>query len=191
LDTTIEEMEKLRVFIGRNLQGKKVLGLFVLTNLIYILMLTITISKVMGYADGMKLLDMMPTGYDLDYVNALFEALGPMGRDAYLYHQLPLDMVYPALFGISYCLVLAYFLKKLNKFDTRLFYLCLLPLVAGFVDYMENVGIINLLTIYPNLTCGIVTTTAFFSLFKSSTTTLYFLILIGTIILFGFKTLRK
>jgi hypothetical protein len=184
-------MEKLRTFIGRNLQGKKVLVLFVLTNLVYILMLTMTIPKVMGYADGMKLLDMMPTGYDLDYVNGLFEALGPMGRDAYLFRQLPLDMVYPALFGISYCLVLAYFIKKLNRDNSTLIYLCLLPFMAGFADYMENIGIINLLINYPNLTPSTVTTTAFFSLIKSGTTTLYFLILIGTLILLGIKTLRK
>lgn len=184
-------MEKLRTLIGRNLDGTKVLVLFVLTNLVYILMLAVTIPKVMGYADGMKLLDMMPTGYDLDYVNALFEALGPMGRDAYLYRQHPLDMVYPALFGIGYCFVLAYFLKKLNRYKSALFYLCLLPLLAGFADYMENIGIINLLISYPNLMPSTVTTTAFFSLFKSSVTMLYFLILMGTLILLGIKILRK
>lgn len=184
-------MEKLRKFIGRNLQGKKVLFFFVLTNLVYILMLTVTIPKVMGFANGMKLLDMMPLGYDLDYVNALFNTLGPQGRDAYLYNQLPVDMVYPALFSISYCLVLAYFLKKLKKFDSKLFYLCLLPLFAGLADYLENIGIINLLTNYPNLTSSMVTTTAFFSLLKSGGTTFYFLMLIGTLLLLGIKTLKK
>ncbi|MCJ7466475.1 MAG: hypothetical protein MUO53_07260 [Maribacter sp.] len=187
----ILKMEKLRTIIDRNLQGKKVLLLFVLTNLLYILMLTFTIPTVMGFANGMKLLDMMPLGYDLDYANALFNALGPQGRDAYLYNQLPMDMVYPALFGISYCLVLAYFLKKLNKIDTKLFYLCLLPLFAGLADYLENFGIINLMTNYPNLTSGMVTTTSFFSLLKSGATSLYFLILIGTLILLGIKALRK
>jgi hypothetical protein len=184
-------MEKLRKIIDRNLQGKKVLLLFVLTNLLYILMLTFTIPTVMGFANGMKLLDMMPLGYDLDYANALFNALGQQGRDAYLYDQLPMDMVYPALFGISYCLVLAYFLKKLNKIDTKLFYLCLLPLFAGLADYLENFGIINLMTNFPNLTSGMVTTTSFFSLLKSGATSLYFLILIGTLIFLGIKAWRK
>ena len=184
-------MNKLRRIIGSNLQGKKVLVLFVLTNLVYILMLTITIPRVMGFANGMKLLDMMPNGYDLEYVNGLFVALGPMGRDAYLFRQLPVDMVYPALFGISYCLVFAYFLKKLNRLSGKLFYLCLVPLFAGLADYIENIGIMNLLSSYPNLTSGMVTKTVFFSLLKSGATTLYFLILIGTLILLGIKTLRK
>ena len=184
-------MKIIRRTIEKNTSGKKVLFLFVLTNLVYILMLTVTIPKVMGYADGMELLDMMPTGYELNYVNALFNALGPQGRDAYLYNQLPVDMVYPALFGISYCLVLAYFLKKWNKFDTKLFYLCSLPLFSGLSDYLENFGIIYLLINYPNLTSGMVSTTAFFSLFKSGVTTLYFIILLVTLILLGIKILRK
>lgn len=154
-------------------------------------MLTVTIPKVMGYTNGMKLLDMMPLGYDLDYVNALFNTLGPKGREVYLYRQLPVDMVYPALFGISYYLLLAYFLKKLNKFNSKLFYFCLLPPFAGLADYLENIGIISLLTNYPNLTSGMVTTTAFFSLLKSAGTTLYFMILLVTLILLGIKTLKK
>lgn len=184
-------MRIIQKAIEKNTSGKKVLFLFVLTNLVYILMLTVTIPRVMGYANGMKLLDMMPLGYDLDYVNALFNNLGPQGRDAYLYNQLPVDMLYPALFGISNCLLLSYFLKKLNKFDTRLFYLCLLPLFTGLVDYMENIGIINLLINYPSLTSGMVTTTACFSLLKSGGTTLYFMILSVTLILLGIKTFRK
>ncbi len=184
-------MEKLRTIIDRNLQGKKVLLLFALTSLVYILMLAVTIPTVTGHANGMELLDMMPMGYDLGYVNRLFKALGPMGRNAYLYRQLPVDMVYPVLFGISYCLVLAYFLKKLKKDKGSLFYLCLIPLLAGLADYLENFGIINLLKSYPDLTPGMVTTTAFFSLLKTVATTCYFLILIGTILLMGIKTLRK
>lgn len=184
-------MKKLRVIIDKNLQGKKVLALFTLTNLIYFIMLGITIPLVSGYAEGLKLLDMMPMGYGFDYVNALFDTLGPKGRDTYLYRQLPVDLVYPALFGVSYCLVLAYFLKKLNSLNSKLFYLCLLPLFAGLADYLENIGIINLLTDYPNLTSHMVTITAFFSLLKSSITTLYFLILIGILILLGIKTMRK
>ena len=68
-------------------------------------MLIITIPKTMAFSNGMKLLDMMPSGYDSEYITSLFEALGEDGRHAYLYSQLPVDMIYPLLFGISYCLI--------------------------------------------------------------------------------------
>ena len=154
-------------------------------------MLTITIPKVVAYANGKRLLDMMPTGYDLDYVKALFNALGPQGRDTYIYRQLPVDMVYPLLFGVSYCLVFAYFLKKLKKFHSKLFYFCLLPLFAGVADYLENIGILNLLANYPNLTSDMVRTVSVFSLAKSVITTLYFMILLVALIFLGIKTWRK
>ena len=62
-------MKKLKDLINRNLTGSKVLVLFVLTNIIYAFMLIITIPKTMGFSNGMKLLDMMPTGYNFEYIN--------------------------------------------------------------------------------------------------------------------------
>ena len=74
------------------------------------MMLTITIPMVMSFSDGMKLLDMMPAGYSAEYVNTLLNTLGEQGRNAYLFQQIPVDMVYPFLFAVSYCLLFAYFL---------------------------------------------------------------------------------
>jgi hypothetical protein len=49
----------------------------------------------------MRLLDMMPTGYDFNYIVKLFSALDENGRKTYLTSQIPVDMIYPLLFGIS------------------------------------------------------------------------------------------
>jgi hypothetical protein len=184
-------MRKIQAKIERNLNGKKILFLFLLTNVIYAFMLIITIPKVMTFSNGLKLLDMMPTGYDSDYVNVLFETLGDNGRYVYLYNQIPIDMIYPLLFGISYCLILAYFLNKLNKLKIPLFYLCLLPLIAGLFDYLENIGIITMLTNYPNNSQILIKITNGFTIIKSLTTTVYFLSLIIILIILGIKTLSR
>jgi hypothetical protein len=91
----------MRNLIYRNLQGWKVLLLFILTGVIYLIMLTVTIPKVMSYSGGMRLLDMMPEGYSAAYVNSLLNTLGEKGRHAYLFTQIPVDLIYPFLFGIS------------------------------------------------------------------------------------------
>ena len=91
----------------------------------------------------------MPAGYDSEYVDALFKTLGQRGRDAYLYHQLPVDIIYPFLFGVTYSLLLAQILNKLGKSNGPLTYLCYLPLLAALFDYSENAGIIALLNHYP------------------------------------------
>jgi len=184
-------MKRLNKIIEKNITGKKVLGLFILTNLVYAFMLLVTIPKTMVFSNGMKLLDMMPTGYDFNYVNKLFITLGETGRNIYLTNQIPVDMIYPLLFGISYCLVMAYFLKKLNKLNTPFIYLCLLPIIAGIADYFENIGIITMLKTFPDITETMVNTTSIFSVIKSISTSIYFITLIVILILFSIKFLRK
>ncbi len=185
-----QDMKRIKKIINKHLTGKKVLLLFVLTNLIYAIMLLITIPKTMAFSNGMNLLDMMPTGYNSTYVSTLFETLGVEGRAVYLYNQLPIDMIYPFLFGISYCLLIAYFLKKLNKLNTTFFYLCFLPIIAGIADYLENFGIIKMLNDYPNLTEISMGTTNIFSIVKSITTTIYFIALIITLLFYGIKIVK-
>jgi hypothetical protein len=183
-------IQNLKEFISKNISGAKVLMLFILTNIAYALMLVITIPKTMAFSNGMKLLDMMPLGYNLEYAKALFNQLGTEGRAIYLFQQIPVDMIYPFLFGVSYCLTMGYFLKKLNKFDSALFYLCLLAPIAGTSDYIENFGIIVMLNSFPDISQTLVSTTSAFSMIKSMSTTIYFIALIIILIVLGINTLR-
>ena len=168
----------MKDLIKKNINGNKVLFLFILTNIVYAIMLTITIPKVMHYSGGMKILDMMPMGYSPEYVKSLFNTLDEEGRFVYLCRQLPVDMVYPLLFGISSCLILAYFLNKLGKLDSPLYYLCLIPLFSGLFDYGENIGIITMLNTFPNNSIFVAQITNVFSILKSSFTTTYFIVII-------------
>ena len=184
-------MKQFTQLLERHLSGKKVLGLFVLTNVVYIFMLTVTIPRTMNFSNGIKLLDMMPTGYDLNYVNELFSALGENGRQIYLRNQIPVDMIYPLLFALSYALLLAYFLKKLNKLKVPFTYLCLLPVLTGIADYLENFGIINLLNNYPDLSDTAVQATSTFSLIKSISTSAFFVVLIVILIGLGVTIVNR
>jgi len=172
----------MREIIKRNINGRKVLLLFILTNIIYAIMMTVTIPKVMTDTSGLKLLDMMPGGYTAEYVNTLFNNLSERGRNAYLFMQLPVDMIYPFLFAISSCLVLAYLLNKLKKLEGRLFYFCFIPFFAGAFDYCENIGIITMLNKYPNNPDLLSEVTSVFTVLKSSCTVIYFMILITLLI---------
>jgi len=184
-------MKRLTKLIEKNISGKKVLGLFILTNAVYIFMLTVTIPKTMEFSNGMKLLDMMPSGYDLNYVSELFSSLGENGRETYLTSQIPVDMIYPLLFGLSYCLLLGYFLKKLNKLNSPYLYLCLLPVIAGISDYLENIGIITMLNNYPDLTETMVNATNTFTVLKSTSTSIFFIALIVILIILGIKFVKR
>jgi hypothetical protein len=150
-------------------------------------MLMVTIPKVMSFSGGMILPDMMPIGSNAKYINSLLNTLGEEGRNAYLFRQLPMDMIYPTLFAASWCLVLAWFINKLGKLDGPLFYLCLIPLAGGFFDYLENFGIILILKTYPDNADELTLITNYFTIAKSFLTTLFFIILIILVVLFVVK----
>lgn len=178
-------------FIERNLTGKKVLVFFLLSMTVYLAMLLVTIPRIMTFSGGMNILDMMPAGYDAAYVNELFEKLGENGRKMYLFVQIPLDLIYPALYGIGFCLVLSWFLNKMGKLHGNLVYFSLLPVVAGFFDYCENFGIIAMLQVWPTIPVTLVKVTNLFSVLKSGLTSIYFIVLIVVIVIFGVKTFLK
>lgn len=171
--------------------GKSVLIWFVVCNLVYVLMLAYTIPMVRTFAGGMNLFDMMPTGYDLNYALELFNALGEEGRHAYLWVQLPVDMLYPALFALSYSLLLVWLLQKIDKHQSRLFYLAYLPFIAAMADYLENLGIIVLLKQFPDITRSSVEMISHASVVKSSTTTVYFLVVLIVLLAILWNWLKK
>jgi small-conductance mechanosensitive channel len=166
---------RLRNLIVYYSSGKTVLVFFILSGIFYTTMLAFTIPKVSAFANGMKILDMIPEGYDKDYVDTLFAALGENGRFTYLYKQIPLDLIFPALFGIGFCLLFAF----------------ILPLIASISDYVENIGIITMLRQFPNYSDETVTITSTFSFLKSSTITIYFIALIFLLVAFGVQYVKS
>ena len=166
----------------KTISGKSILLLFVGINIVFAVMLLVTIPQVMVFADGMKLLDVLPFGYEAQYVQLLFDFLGEEGRHAYLTRQLPLDMIYPGLFAISYSLITVCFLSKMGKFKGWAVNLAFIPVVVGLTDYLENAGIITMLLKYPNQTSLMVELTSTFSVVKAMSTTVYFVSLMVVLV---------
>ncbi len=95
------------------------------------------------------------------------------------------------LFGVSYSLIMAYFLQKINKLKTPYLFLGLLPLIAATFDYLENLGLILLILKFPNITKTAVILNSSFTIIKSTATTIYFISLILVLIILAIKTVRK
>ena len=186
-----KHMKQINKIINGTFSRKQILVLFIITNMVYAYMLIVSIPNTMVFSNNMKLLDMMPFGYDAVYVNLLFDQLGTIGRKTYLTTQIPIDMVYPLLFAITYSLLLIYFFNKIVRSHTILKYLSILPIVAGLSDYLENIGIITLLNNYPNHSISMVSTTNIFSIIKSSTTSISFLVILILLLIMGVNSLKK
>ena len=181
----------MRQLLKKYGKGEKVLLLFLITNLVYAFMILITIPKVMKYANGMNLFDMMPTGYSIQYTKTLLETLGIQGRKTYLYSQIPVDMIYPLLFGITYCLLVVYLLNKIKLIEKPIIYLSLLPIFAGLFDYLENIGIITMLNFYPDFSSLTSEITNVFTIIKSVLSTITFIFLLILFTIFTVKKIKK
>lgn len=181
-------------FLDKHSQGRTVLALFIATNLLYGLMLLVTIPALTKFSGGLMIPDMMPTGYDHTYLQRLMEALGEDGRRYYLTRQLPVDLLYPLLFGLTYSLLTAWSFKRLGAFGRRVAYLALLPLIAALADYAENFGLAAVLLQYPNNSEILSRVTSAFTWIKSASTTLFFtffLLALGYLILKKVRSTKK
>ena len=183
--------KKILEILNKYSSGKNVLLFFVVTQIFYGTMLLFSIPKVMQYSNGMKILDMLPTGYSAEYVQTLFQTLGEIGQNVYLFQQIPLDMFYPGLFAISYSLLLAFIFKKVFSKESKLQLLSIVPIFGGLSDYFENIGIIAMLNIYPNFIPKLANITAVFSVLKSTFTIIMFVLLTFGIMMFPIKKLKN
>ena len=172
-------------------KGKTVLILFLITQLVYAIIIFVTIPKVMAFANGMALPDMMPMGYSVDYVRDLFTKLGTEGRNTYLTQQIPLDMIYPGLFGVMYALLLTYLLKVSDIKNQWLYYCAFFAILGGFFDYLENFSIITIILSFPDIQDWMAISASICTLGKSIFSTFYFCVLLVVLIIFLVKKTKS
>ena len=182
---------KIRELLSRHASGKKIFLLFLATQVVYGAMLLFSIPRVLQHSTGMQILDLLPTGYSAEYVQRLFETLGEIGREVYLFQQIPLDMIYPALFAITYSLLLTFLFKRVFSIENRIQNLNVLPIIAGLLDYLENFWIVIMLSIYPIFKSWLAYLTSVFTVLKSISVTLVFVLLIIVVIMFVIKKLQR
>lgn len=176
-------------YIQKHLQIKKVLLWFLLSQLVFILMILVQVPNT-NFTDT-KIFDARFTGYSFEEAQILLEKLGTEGRYVYLTQQLPLDLIFPFLFAVSCCLVLAYFLKKINALETPLKYSIYLPIGANISDYLENFSVIRLLTTYPSISKDLVIFSSFCTIIKYVLTAFYLVVLIFVLLKILFIYIKK
>ncbi|MCO6409162.1 hypothetical protein [Hoeflea alexandrii] len=171
--------------------GKKVLALFIVSNLVYVLMLTVTIPQVQQYSGGLLPFDIMPTGYGIDYAQTFLDSLGEEGRHYYLTRQLALDMIYPALYALAGAAVWLWLLGKFQSRTAFPSWICVLPLISGAADYIENGLVITLLMHFPTISPSIVWLSSVSTVFKSGVMMFFALLLILLVLSIGLRRLSN
>ena len=111
------------------MKKKKLWILFIITTSVYAYLMLVTIPALKVMAGGMDILD-VPPFYDATYIQELLRRLGEEGRLFYLYRQIPVDMIYPGLFAITYYQLIRFFLEKLNQ--RKLLFLSYFPIIGRY-----------------------------------------------------------
>jgi hypothetical protein len=119
------------------------------------------VYDVYGEADMPDLM----VSYDIDDVSEAFGILGSEGLEVWLTVHL-LDYIFP----VAYSLALAFGINlelnasKVQEQTTQL--IALIPVFAGFFDYLENIIIAQQAFAYPNLSANIITMASLFTSLK-------------------------
>ena len=177
-------------WIGTVSTGRTVLLLFVATQIIYLAMLLFTLPHLQHLAGGMKPFDLLPQGYDSVYAGNFMEAIGPEGRRFYLTRQIPLDLVYPALFAMAFAVMWVWLLNSYHCASGRWRWVALLPVIAGLADYVENGLIATMLNTYPDMSDAVVATASLATMLKSTATAVYFVALLSLLVAVGVQRYR-
>ena len=111
-------------------------ALFVVTTLVYAVMVLWSLPKISEAASGLAPFDMRPIGYSLDEATAFLTALTEEGRSFYLSTQHRLDLVYPPLLALT--LALGLWIMAPVRAVILLLALVAVPLLAMIADLAEN-----------------------------------------------------
>lgn len=171
-----------------------------LSQTVYIAMLMYSIPRITQEAGGLRIFDMLPLGYTYEYAYQFLLRLSEKGYELYTHVQLPLDLLYPALFGLTGICTIVLLVRlyaKVNRHSnlsvdsilsrTMLF----VPVVAMFADYMENLFIYAMLSFKSAVPQSLVYAADLFTITKSIATTSFYMIVLIIGILIGVSWLGQ
>ncbi|WP_028468056.1 hypothetical protein [Neptunomonas japonica] len=171
-------MQRLVNLLRMNASGKVVLLLWVATMATFSVMWLYSLPAVEHFVPEKTLFDLSFTGYSYEYAVSLLATLGEQGRYVYLHLQLPVDFIFPGLLAISSALLLMWVFGKGYAPGSKVFYFTVIPFLGGFFDYLENIGIMQMISAYPNVSHELVNICSAFTQLKTWFTVLAFLFLL-------------
>ena len=180
----------VKLLIGRDdVRWKQVIGIYAGT-LVLIGAYVVFVQPLRDFLGTEIYLDLRPDGYDRPEVLAFFDRLGLLGRAFYVRSTI-FDTVWPLAVAMS-----AWILAR--KTFQRLWLAAIvaaLPVGFGILDLFENIGILGMLQLYPEIPEGLVTYSNTLTLAKLSllngATIVFFALPVVSALLWVFRNRHK
>jgi hypothetical protein len=144
----------LRARLDRWAAGRNILillGLFLLFTLVIFPALT---ARLTSLSNGVSLID-SEFSYTPEKAYQMISAYTPEGRQLYMVSTLTADLVYPLVYALFLSLAMIYFYRKTISQDSPLQGAFYIPFAAMLADYLENVCLVILLSLFPQWVEGL------------------------------------
>ncbi len=145
--------------------GRSILLLLALMVLFAALIVPFAQRKLLGYSHGVDLIDLMLT-YTPDTVYSMLAAYGEDGRSFYRAFAMSADLVYPVVYSTFLGLITSWLLQRVAAPGGKAQLLNLLPFGAMLFDWLENAGVITMLSAYPTTLPTLARISSTFTSFK-------------------------
>jgi len=136
----------------------------------------IGVAGLLKITGGANILD-FEFGYSYEKAYNMLTALGVEGRTFYLTKILPMDYPFPLTYMLFYIGFIALLIKHTAKNKPYRF-LLFIPVLAMLFDWIENIGLITMLSSYPNLLEWAVPVASIFGMLKT-------IFMVGSIMIIG------
>ena len=165
--------------------GRNVLIFVLLHILLIAVFMTVFLPATQEYTNG----SMLMFSFDAREAYTAMNDLTEDGRNAYIALGL-FDIIIPLMYSIEFCLIIVYFLKKISLRTRLTELLVIVPFLLGLVNILENVSIISLLLIFPEVPGVLLILASVFSLLKLVFFLSTSVLILGSIVLWMIHSLR-
>lgn len=178
-------MNKLILFLNRFSNWKTLVGLLILYAIFPLILLKNAEEKINQLA-GKEIGPIDLTfGFSPARTLQMVEDYGDAGRNYYAQIELTVDLIYPIVYALLFAVILTLIYSRLIGGPVR--YLNLLPFIAMFFDYLENITIVSMLKSYPEQSVAMATLCELFKLFKWLIFALIFFLIVYGLIKLAFR----
>ncbi|NBA84676.1 hypothetical protein GVN16_02835 [Emticicia sp. CRIBPO] len=134
-------------FFYRNATGRNVLIFVILQMLIS----AVVLPRLQDSFDPERTKGLMDlsVGFTPDRGYEIIDSYGAEGRKSYLLGEIIIDVIYPIIYSIAFTLLVSFIFKKAFSPGQWIYKLNFLPLFCALFDFIENAGIVRMLTVFP------------------------------------------
>jgi hypothetical protein len=134
--------------LKRYATGRIILPFLALVLLFAVGILPMIQGKLVALSGGSGRLDLL-FSYTPEKAYSMIESFGDEGRSIYRLFIMTGDIIYPVVYTIFFSLLLTWLLERSFASDSKLQTLNIVPFGVLLFDWLENINIITMLTLYP------------------------------------------